>query len=42
MKKVENVRREFVGNVCEELKRGISCIKGFGERVLEGGKEDRE
>src|SRR5699024_3167059 len=36
LKKLENLRREFVANVSHELKSPISTIKGFAETLLDG------
>lgn len=45
IKKLEDVRREFVSNVSHELKTPITLIKGFLETLLHGAsdvKEERE
>lgn len=42
LKKLENVRREFVGNVTHELRTPITSIKGFIETLLDGGVHDPE
>ncbi|WP_457652929.1 sensor histidine kinase [Rhodocaloribacter sp.] len=39
-KKVENYRREFLGNVSHELKTPIFSIRGFAETLLEGALDD--
>ncbi|RMF52973.1 MAG: histidine kinase [Bacteroidetes bacterium] len=39
-KKVENYRREFLGNVSHELKTPIFSIRGFAETLLDGALED--
>ncbi|GIV60043.1 MAG: two-component sensor histidine kinase [Rhodothermaceae bacterium] len=39
-KKVENYRREFLGNVSHELKTPIFSIRGFAETLLEGALEN--
>ena len=40
LKKLENLRREFVANVSHELKTPITSIKGFAETLIEGAKDD--
>ena len=40
MKKVENMRREFVSNVTHELKTPLTSIKGFVETLKAGAIED--
>lgn len=42
LKKLENIRREFVANVSHELKTPITSIKGFVETLEEGAFEDKE
>ena len=43
LRKLEEVRREFVANVSHELKTPITAIQGFLETLLDGGAlEDRE
>ncbi|MGN4156809.1 two-component system histidine kinase PnpS [Staphylococcus auricularis] len=42
LKKLENLRREFVANVSHELKTPITSIKGFAETLLDGAKDDTE
>lgn len=37
LRKLEEVRKEFVANVSHELKTPITSIKGFVETLLEGG-----
>ncbi len=39
-KRVENYRREFLGNVSHELKTPIFSIRGFAETLLEGALDD--
>lgn len=39
-KRIENYRREFLGNVSHELKTPIFSIQGYAETLLEGGLED--
>jgi len=36
LKRLENVRRDFVANVSHELKTPITSIKGFAETLLDG------
>jgi len=40
LRKLENVRREFVANVSHELKTPLTSIKGYAETLLEGALED--
>ena len=40
MKRLENVRRDFVANVSHELKTPVASIKGFVETLLDGAVED--
>jgi two-component system phosphate regulon sensor histidine kinase PhoR len=42
LKKLENIRRDFVANVSHELKTPITSIKGYAETIIDGGMEDRE
>ena len=42
IKKLENIRRDFVANVSHELKTPITSIKGFVENLLDGALEDTE
>ncbi len=42
LRKLENVRREFVANVSHELKTPITSIKGFVETLLDGAMDDEE
>ncbi|MCE5089911.1 sensor histidine kinase [Staphylococcus devriesei] len=42
LKKLENLRREFVTNVSHELKTPITSIKGFAETLIEGAKNDEQ
>ncbi len=42
MKKLEEVRKDFVANVSHELKTPITAIKGFADTLLEGAVEDRD
>jgi two-component system phosphate regulon sensor histidine kinase PhoR len=40
MRRLENVRREFVANVSHELKTPVTSIQGFVEALLEGAMND--
>ncbi len=40
LRKLENVRRDFVANVSHELKTPITSIKGFVETLLDGAKDN--
>ena len=40
LKKLEQIRRDFVANVSHELKTPITSIKGFSETLLDGAMED--
>ncbi|MCX7793839.1 MAG: ATP-binding protein [Thermodesulfovibrionales bacterium] len=42
IKRLEQVRRDFVANVAHEIKTPITAIKGFAETLLDGAMEDRE
>ncbi|MCA9519941.1 MAG: PAS domain-containing protein [Myxococcales bacterium] len=42
LKRLEQVRRDFVANVSHELKTPITTIKGFVETLLDGALDDRE
>jgi two-component system, OmpR family, phosphate regulon sensor histidine kinase PhoR len=42
LRKLENMRRDFVANVSHELKTPITSIKGFVESLLEGGMDNPE
>lgn len=42
IKKLEQVRKDFVANVSHELKTPVTSIKGFTETLLDGAKEDKE
>ncbi len=39
LRRLENVRREFVANVSHELRTPITAIKGFSETLLEQGQD---
>ncbi len=40
MKRLENVRKEFVANVSHELKTPVTSIKGFVETLIDGAIDD--
>ena len=40
VKRLENLRRDFVANVSHELKTPIASIKGFVETLLDGAADD--
>lgn len=42
LKKLEQMRKDFVANVSHELKTPITSIKGFSETLLDGAMEHRE
>jgi two-component system, OmpR family, phosphate regulon sensor histidine kinase PhoR len=42
LRRLENVRRDFVANASHELRTPVTSIKGFVETLLDGGLEDRE
>jgi two-component system, OmpR family, phosphate regulon sensor histidine kinase PhoR len=42
LRRLENIRRDFVSNVSHELKTPITSIKGFVETLRDGALEDRE
>ncbi|MDH5751248.1 MAG: ATP-binding protein [Deltaproteobacteria bacterium] len=42
LRRLENVRREFVANVSHELKTPITSIRGFAETLLGGAVNDQE
>jgi len=42
LKKLEEVRKDFVANVSHEIRTPITAIKGFAETLLEGALEDKE
>ena len=42
IRRLENMRRDFVANVSHELKTPLTSIKGFVETLLGGALEDKE
>jgi two-component system phosphate regulon sensor histidine kinase PhoR len=42
LRRLENVRREFVANVSHELKTPVTAIKGFVETLRDGALDDRQ
>lgn len=42
IKKLENMRTEFVASVSHELRTPITSVKGFAETLLDGSIKDRE
>ncbi|MBN2713034.1 MAG: PAS domain-containing protein [Planctomycetes bacterium] len=42
LRRLENIRRDFVANVSHELRTPITSIKGFVETLLDGALEDQE
>lgn len=42
LRRLENVRRDFVANVSHELKTPVTSIKGFVETLLDGAIENRQ
>jgi two-component system phosphate regulon sensor histidine kinase PhoR len=42
IKKLEQVRKDFVANVSHELKTPITAIKGFADTLLDGALDDRD
>ncbi|KAB2338803.1 cell wall metabolism sensor histidine kinase WalK [Cytobacillus depressus] len=42
LKKLEQMRKDFVANVSHELKTPITSIKGFSETLLDGAMENKE
>ncbi|NWF75055.1 MAG: PAS domain-containing protein [Nitrospirae bacterium] len=42
LKKLENIRKDFVANVSHEMKTPVTAIKGFAETLLEGALDEKE
>ncbi len=42
LRKLEEIRKDFVANVSHEIKTPITAIKGFAETLLEGALDDKE
>ncbi|MBY6035219.1 PAS domain-containing protein [Fictibacillus nanhaiensis] len=42
LKKLEQVRKDFVANVSHELKTPITSLKGFAETLLDGAGDNKE
>jgi len=42
LRKLEEMRKDFVANVSHEIKTPITAIKGFAETLLDGAIDDRE
>jgi len=42
LKKLEQVRKDFVANISHEIRTPITAIQGFAETLLDGALEDRE
>ncbi|MDP4106920.1 MAG: ATP-binding protein [Bacillota bacterium] len=42
IKKLENMRKDFVANVSHELKTPVTSIKGFSETLLDGAMNDQK
>ena len=42
IRKLENVRKDFIANISHELRTPITSIRGYVETLLEGALEDKE
>ncbi len=42
LKRLEQIRKDFVANASHELKTPVTAIKGFAETLIDGAIEDRE
>ncbi len=42
LRRLEQVRKDFIANVSHEIKTPITAIRGFADTLLEGALEDRE
>jgi two-component system phosphate regulon sensor histidine kinase PhoR len=42
LRKLEDIRKDFVANVSHEIRTPIAAIKGFAETLLEGAIDDKE
>lgn len=42
MKKLEEIRKDFVANVSHEIKTPVTAIRGFAETLLDGAINDKE
>ena len=42
LRRLENIRKDFVDNVSHELRTPLTSIKGYVEALLDGGKDDPE